>query len=146
MIPILAVALVFSAAQAQALAYAYQVGGRDLAGIVYQESTGCARIRGKLDPRAIGCGQLHQETADAACGCATTRQALELNWRYNIRLAARILAACQAEFGEAGGITCYWLGAPAARTKTRFYLEHSPYLRQIRRRERELDDLPLSED
>ncbi len=137
---------VFTLQQKQAIVYAYQIGGLDLAAIIYQESSACTRIHNPKTTSPIGCGQLHQDTADVAAGHHVSKRALVINWRYNIRLAAKTLRDCQAEFGEDGGITCYEVGAPAARGMTKRQLESSDYLHVIERRIAELKALPLSTD
>ncbi len=132
--------------QEVAIIEAYRLGGLRFAAIILQESSACAFLHGKLDPRAFGCGQLHQSTADGVAGTHVSRWMLVHDWDLNLELAAHELKRCTAMFGPFGGITCYKFGIPASQGLTPQFLGNSHYLHTIERRMRELQKLPVSED
>lgn len=129
--------------QEQAIVYAYRIGGMRLAAIVYQESSGCVILRGKVDHLALGCAGLHQQTANNVPFYHATVWSLQHDFRLNIDIAERVLAECTNAFGFYGGITCYWSGIPVAQAMGRYKRLHSGYLAIIRQRMMELQDIPV---
>ncbi len=135
---------VFTPQQKQAIVEAYRLGGLRFAAIIYQESSGCAFLHGKLDPYAFGCSQLHHDTADGIAGAHVSTHILMHDYDLNLHIGAEQLRRCTVLFGKFGGITCYNAGIPVARRMTPYQRNHSPYLHAIERRIRELKALPLS--
>ena len=129
--------------QEQVLMDAYTIGGYRLSAIILQESSACQIVHSTIDPLACGCGQVHVVTAEAMVGSEVSCAFMDIDWDFSIRVAELYLQRCTELFGRAGGIACYNLGIPKARTLTQYQLTHSPYLRIIERRIRELRALPL---
>ena len=125
------------------LVEAYQYGGYRLAAIILQESSACEVVHSPIDPLACGCAGVHADTADYVVGSKVSCAFMNIDWDFSIRVGELYLQRCTELFGRAGGIACYNLGIPKARTLTQYQLTHSPYLRIIERRIRELQTLPL---
>ena len=125
------------------LVEAYQYGGYRLAGIILQESSACEVVHSPIDPLACGCSGIHAATASMLIGSDVSCAFLDIDWDFSIRVAELYVQRCTELYGRLGGITCYNVGETAAHTMTIWQRNHSPYLKAIERRIRELQRLPL---
>lgn len=132
--------------QKQVIVDAYQIGGERLAAIILQETSACAVVHSDVDPLACGCGGTHTGTAESVVGAQVACAFLNIDWDFSIRVAELYLEKCTLLFGERGGLTCYNVGIPKAKTLTSYQLNHSSYQRIIRHRIEEIDALPRDPD
>lgn len=118
--------------------YAFE---RTLTAVLTQESSLCHHKKG-MDKQSYGCGQLQKRTALLVNGKPVSAHKLQHNDALNIRLAARYLAYCMQEMDSwERGVICYNKGPYRARTMADKAVAKDPYLRSVRHRMREAQDL-----
>jgi transglycosylase-like protein with SLT domain len=114
---------------------------RTLTAVLTQESSLCDHKKG-MDKHSYGCGQVRQQTALLMSGKPVTAHSLQHNDGLNIRLAARYLAYCMQEMPNwERSVICYNRGPYHARTMADADVAKDAYLKNIRHRMREAQNL-----
>ena len=114
---------------------------RTLTAVLTQESSLCHHKKG-MDKHSYGCGQVRQQTALLMSGKPVTAHSLQHNDGLNIRLAARYLAYCMQEMPSWDrSVICYNRGPYHARTMADKDVAKDAYLKNIRHRMREAQNL-----
>lgn len=114
---------------------------RTLTAVLTQESSLCHHKKG-MDKHSYGCGQVRQQTALLMNGKPVTAHSLQHNDGLNIRIAARYLAYCMQEMPSwERSVICYNRGPYHARTMSARDVARDAYLKNIRHRMREAQNL-----
>ena len=114
---------------------------RTLTAVLTQESSLCHHKKG-MDKYSYGCGQVRQQTALLMSGQKVTAHSLQHNDSLNIRIAARYLAYCMQEMPSwERSVICYNRGPYHARTMSDRDVARDAYLKNIRHRMREAQNL-----
>jgi hypothetical protein len=114
---------------------------RTLTAVLTQESSLCDHKKG-MDKHSYGCGQVRQQTALLVNGKPVTAHSLQHNDSLNIRLAARYLAYCMQQMPSwERSVICYNRGPYHARSMADADVAKDGYLKNIRRRMREAQNL-----
>ena len=114
---------------------------RTLTAVLTQESSLCHHKKG-MDKHSYGCGQVRQQTALLMNGRPVTAHSLQHNDGLNIRIAARYLAYCMQEMPSWDrSVICYNRGPYHARSMSDRDVARDAYLKNIRHRMREAQNL-----
>jgi len=114
---------------------------RTLTAVLTQESSLCNHKKG-MDKHSYGCGQVRKQTALLIYGKPVAAHSLQHNDGLNIRIAARYLAYCMQEMPNWDrSVICYNRGPYHARTMSDADVAKDAYLKNIRRRMREAQNL-----
>ena len=114
---------------------------RTLTAVLTQESSLCTHKRG-LDKESYGCGQVREQTAALMYGKPVAAKKLQKDDGLNIRIAARYLAYCMQHMPDwERSVICYNKGPYRAKAMTDKQVQQDGYLRSIRRRMQEAQDL-----
>ena len=117
-----------------------------LTAVLTQESSLCHHKKG-MDKHSYGCGQVRQQTALLMNGAPVTAHSLQHNDSLNIRIAARYLAYCMQEMPNWDrSVICYNRGPYHARSMPDAQVASDAYLKNIRRRMRETQNLLANVD
>lgn len=114
--------------------------------LIGKEDAYCAGGDGD-DGVSLGCGQVQLATAGFITGHATTAHRLRHDDAYNIHVSVLYLNWCMArERSWARGLVCYNAGPAVADTTTEAQANRNPYVRDMRRWIRRIQELPRSTD
>lgn len=114
---------------------------RTLTAVLTQESSLCHHKKG-MDKHSYGCGQVRQQTAELMYGKPVAAHSLQHNDGLNIRIAARYLAYCMQQMPNWDrSVICYNRGPYHARTMTDAAVAKDAYLKNIKHRMREAQNL-----
>ncbi len=142
---VLYASVVGSSYYAEPLPKSYDFPGT-LTAVLTQESSLCDHKRG-MDKTSYGCGQVRQQAAALVYGKPVTAHKLQHDDSFNIRMAARYLAYCMQQMDSwERSVVCYNRGPYHARAMTDAQVADDGYLKSIRRRMRESNDLLANVD
>lgn len=117
-----------------------------LQAVLITESSLCRHKRG-IDRAGYGCGQLHRTAAHLANGAPVNPRKLSRNDALNIRLAARYLSFCLQRMSSwERGVVCYNKGPRRAARMSAAAIAADGYLKAVRRRMQEAEQLTASLD
>jgi hypothetical protein len=117
-----------------------------LTAVLTQESSLCTHKKG-MDKTSYGCGQVRSHTAQLMYGAPVNAKKLQKDDALNIRIAARYLAYCMQQMPNwERGVICYNTGPHLAKTISADKVAKNAYLKNIRRRMQEAEELLANVD